>query len=69
MNISSIRDGLKTRLQTISGLRCYDVLPDGFAPPAALVPGDDRRRVVATTKEILREIEPRAREPARAARR
>ena len=37
MNISSIRDGLKTRLQTISGLRCYDVLPDGFAPPAALV--------------------------------
>ena len=37
MNISSIRDGLKTRLQTISGLRCYDVLPDGFAPPAVLV--------------------------------
>jgi len=37
VNISSIRDGIKVRLATISGLRAYDVLPDTFAPPAALV--------------------------------
>ena len=37
MNISSIRDGLKTRLATISGVRAYDVIPDSFAPPAAIV--------------------------------
>lgn len=37
MNISTIRDGLKARLATIPNLRAYDVLPDGFAPPAALV--------------------------------
>jgi len=37
VNLGNIRTGLKNRLATISGLRCYDVLPDGFAPPAALV--------------------------------
>lgn len=37
MNISGIRDGLKTRLLTIANLRAYDVIPDTFAPPAAIV--------------------------------
>jgi hypothetical protein len=37
VNISSLRDGLKTRLATISGLRAYDVIPDNFAPPAVIV--------------------------------
>ena len=34
---SQVRDGLKTRLQTISGLRCYDLIPDQVNPPAAVV--------------------------------
>lgn len=40
-SVSSARDGLKTRLQTISGLNCYDVLPEIIEVPAAIVrPGD-----------------------------
>tara|TARA_R100001443_G_scaffold84831_2_gene91498 strand:- start:2206 stop:2616 length:411 start_codon:yes stop_codon:yes gene_type:complete len=34
---SSIRDGLKTRLETISGLSAYDYVPDFIEPPIALV--------------------------------
>jgi hypothetical protein len=34
---SSIRDGLKTRLETISGLSAYDYVPDFIDPPVALV--------------------------------
>ena len=34
---SDVRDGLKTRLQTISGLRCYDLIPDQVNPPTAIV--------------------------------
>ena len=34
---SQVRDGLKTRLQTISGLRCYDLIPDQINPPTAIV--------------------------------
>lgn len=34
---SNVRDGLKTRLQTISGLRVYDLIPDTVSPPAAVV--------------------------------
>lgn len=37
MNIASIRAGLKTRLATITGLRCYETIPDQFSPPAAIV--------------------------------
>lgn len=37
MNIANIRAGLKTRLATISGLRCYETVPDQFSPPAAIV--------------------------------
>ena len=37
MNISTVRDGLKTRLQTITGLRAYDVIPDKVTPPCAIV--------------------------------
>jgi hypothetical protein len=37
MNIASIRAGLKTRLATITGLRCYEIIPDQFSPPAAIV--------------------------------
>lgn len=37
MNVSSVRDGLKTRLQTITGLRVYDVIPDKVTPPCAIV--------------------------------
>lgn len=34
---SDVRDGLKTRLQTISGLRCFDLIPDQVTPPTAIV--------------------------------
>lgn len=37
MNVSTVRDGIKTRLQTISGLRVYDVIPDKVTPPSAIV--------------------------------
>jgi len=37
MNPSQVRDGLKTRLQTISGLRAYDLIPDTVVPPCAVV--------------------------------
>ena len=40
MSMSTIRDGLKTRLATISGLRAYDTMPDNPSPPfAVVVPG------------------------------
>jgi hypothetical protein len=34
---SQVRDGLKARLQTINGLRAYDLIPDTVTPPAAVV--------------------------------
>jgi hypothetical protein len=37
MNPSQVRDGLKTRLQTITGLRAYDLIPDTVVPPCAVV--------------------------------
>jgi hypothetical protein len=37
MNVSSVRDGLKTRLQTVSGLRVSDLIPDKVNPPCAIV--------------------------------
>lgn len=37
MNPSQVRDGLKTRLQTITGLRAYDLIPDTVFPPCAVV--------------------------------
>ncbi len=39
MDLSAIRDGLKTRLATITSLanRCHDVWPDSVNVPAALV--------------------------------
>jgi len=35
--LKDLRSGLQVRLQTISGLRCYDVLPDQIELPAATV--------------------------------
>lgn len=37
MNPSQVRDGLKTRLQTITGLRVYDLIPEIPTPPCAVV--------------------------------
>ena len=37
MNPSTVRDGLKTNLATITGLRCYDTIPDSVNVPAAVV--------------------------------
>ena len=37
MQPSQVRDGLKTRLQTISGLRVYEVIPEPITPPCAIV--------------------------------
>jgi hypothetical protein len=34
---STVRDGLKTRLATITGLRSYDLIPDVVTPPCAIV--------------------------------
>ena len=35
--LTSIRDGLKTRLETISGLTASEFVPDYIVPPIALV--------------------------------
>ena len=35
--LTSIRDGLKTNLETISGLTAYEYVPDFIEPPIALV--------------------------------
>tara|TARA_R110000822_G_scaffold56847_4_gene143396 strand:+ start:162 stop:560 length:399 start_codon:yes stop_codon:yes gene_type:complete len=37
MIVSAVRDGLKTRLQTIAGLRVYDLIPEIPTPPCAVV--------------------------------
>jgi hypothetical protein len=37
MVIGDVRNGLKTNLATITGLRCYEVVPDSLAVPAAVV--------------------------------
>jgi hypothetical protein len=37
MTISTIRDGIMTRLETISGLRAHDTVPEQINPPAAVV--------------------------------
>ena len=36
-SMTALRDGLKVRLATISGLRCFDVWPDTISVPAAIV--------------------------------
>lgn len=35
--VRQIRAGLKTRLDTITGLRVFDTVPGQFSPPAAIV--------------------------------
>jgi len=37
LNIGPIRDALGTNLQTITGLRIYDTIPDVVIPPCAIV--------------------------------
>lgn len=37
MNPTSVRTGLSTALDTITGLRCFDYVPDSLSPPAAVV--------------------------------
>jgi len=37
LNIGPIRDALGTNLQTITGLRIYDTIPDVVVPPCAIV--------------------------------
>lgn len=39
MGYVEIRDGLKVRLQTITGLRAFDVIPDSAPVPCAFVGG------------------------------
>jgi len=41
-SLSSIREGLKTRLATISGLSIYSFVPDSIEPPTAVVGVMDR---------------------------
>lgn len=36
-NINGVRDALKSNLQTITGLRVYDQIPDIVVPPCAIV--------------------------------
>jgi hypothetical protein len=36
-NINGVRDALKKNLQTITGLRTYDLIPDVVVPPCAVV--------------------------------
>lgn len=37
MTPSAVRDGLATNLKLINGLRVHDHIPDGLAPPAAVI--------------------------------
>ena len=37
ININGVRDALKANLQTITGLRVYDLIPDVIVPPCAVV--------------------------------
>lgn len=37
LDIAAIRDGVATRLATVSGLRVHDTIPDDITPPAAVV--------------------------------
>lgn len=37
MNPSTVRDGLKANLTTITGLRCYDTIPDSVNVPAGII--------------------------------
>ncbi|HEX6969858.1 MAG TPA: hypothetical protein VF174_13760 [Micromonosporaceae bacterium] len=39
-SVSAIRDGLKTRLKTIAGLRVSDTVPGQVNPPAAVIAPD-----------------------------
>jgi hypothetical protein len=39
--VSAIRDGLKTRLESITGLRAHDTVPGDFSPPGAIVEPDE----------------------------
>jgi hypothetical protein len=41
LDVGGIRDGLETRLATITGLRTYDVVPANPQVPAAVVAPDD----------------------------
>lgn len=41
-SLSTIRDGLKTRLATIAGLEVYDVVPDQANVPCAMVGPPER---------------------------
>ena len=36
-NVNGVRDALKSNLQTITGLRVYDLIPDVVVPPCAVV--------------------------------
>ena len=36
-NVNGVRDAIKKNLQTISGLRIYDLIPDVIVPPCAVV--------------------------------
>jgi hypothetical protein len=37
MQPSKVRDGLKANLQSIEGLRVYDLVPDVIVPPCAII--------------------------------
>ena len=37
MGLRTVRDGLKTRVEMVSGLRGYDTWPDTFSPPGAVI--------------------------------
>jgi hypothetical protein len=37
VNPTAVRQGLSTALDTITGLRCFDYVPDSLAPPAAVI--------------------------------
>lgn len=39
-SIASVRDALKTNLATVTGLQCYDTVPDKPEPPCAIVQPD-----------------------------
>jgi hypothetical protein len=37
VNLAEVRDGLSTQLQTVSGVRVYDAVPETIEPPCAVI--------------------------------
>lgn len=54
-SLSAIRDGLRRNLETVDGLRAYDIFPDKVNPPfAAVLPGSPAFTREAMARGVMR---------------